>query len=62
MKKNEKKQKELYQYDDVLVYVDWDNRIVSVEKGASYMIGKPIPKTEAPENNIILKCLEPSDL
>jgi len=61
MKKNEKKQKELYQYDDVLVYVDWDNRIVSVEKGASYMIGKPIPKTEAPEN-IILKCLEPSDL
>ncbi len=62
MKNNEKlrNSKETYQYKDVLVYVDWERRLLSVEKGASYMIGKPIPKT-APEN-IILKCLQPSDL
>ena len=61
MKKNEKKQKELYQYDDVLVYVDWERRLLSVEKGATHQIGLEVPKPKVSEN-LILDCLEPSDL
>ena len=61
MTKNEKKQKELYQYQDILVYIDWEKRIISVEKGATRQIGLEIPKPKVSEN-LILDCLEPSDL
>jgi len=60
-KNNEKKQKELYQYKDILVYVDWEKRIISVEKGATRQIGLEVPKPKVSEN-LILDCLEPSDL
>jgi len=61
MTKNEKKQKELYQYQDILVYIDWEKRIISVEKGATRQIGLEVPKPKVSEN-LILDCLEPSDL